>query len=232
MRQGGHTVSQYARDVHEVLEVLDVRNATAIGWSMGSLVAWDYVLQHRDNSRITGVVVVSQGPSDFTQPDWPYGIADAQGLAGFHQAVQADSAGFLGGFIPLLFADELAPADAERLHASIRTIAPNTASAILVDQTLRDYRDAIPGIATPHLLVWGTDEKVIAVESGRWLHEKDIARCGSSPMRLPPPSETGWKGIEVAPALCWHLSSADAITRVIENGEHPPLRTTHQADDW
>lgn len=51
-------------------------------------------------------------------------------------------------------------------------------------------------------------------------------------MRLPPPSETGWKGIEVAPALCWHLSSADAITRVIENGEHPPLRTTHQADDW
>jgi non-heme chloroperoxidase len=40
---------------------------------------------------------------------------------------------------------------------------------ILVDQTLQDFRDVIPSFTTPHLLVWGSDEKVIKQASGDWL---------------------------------------------------------------
>lgn len=168
---GGHTVDQYARDVHALLTVLDVRDAVAVAWSMGAFVAWDYLLQLGELSRIARVVVVSQGPSDLTQADWPHGIADVAGVAGLHRAVQSDSTAFLSGFLPLMFADALDAATHDHLLASIATIRADTASAILVDQTLLDYRQQLPAVTTPHLLVWGDDEKVIAAASGRWLDE-------------------------------------------------------------
>ncbi|MFV0405698.1 MAG: alpha/beta fold hydrolase [Propioniciclava sp.] len=168
---GGHLVEQYAQDVHELLVHLDLHAVTVVGWSMGALVAWEYLLQHPEDSRIARHVVVSQGPSDFTQADWPYGIADLAGVVGLHRAVQADVRGFLDGFIPLMLAEKPSSADHRRLLDSIAVIEANTASAILVDQTLVDYRSRVKELAVPHLLVWGTDEKVIAHASGTWLWE-------------------------------------------------------------
>jgi pimeloyl-ACP methyl ester carboxylesterase len=169
--EGGHTVGQYARDVHALLVDRDVTEVTGIGWSMGALVLWDYLLQFSDDGRISSVVIVSQGPSDFVQDGWPFGIADIKGLHGFHQAIQSDLSGFLGEFLPLMFAAELPESDRSRLLESILPIGPNAASCILIDQTLSDYRVQIPSMTTPHLLVWGSDEKVIAQASGTWLRE-------------------------------------------------------------
>jgi non-heme chloroperoxidase len=65
--EGGHTVAQYARDVHALLEHLRLEEVTAIGWSMGSFVLWDYLTQFGGH-RLSSVVVVSQGPSDLDRP--------------------------------------------------------------------------------------------------------------------------------------------------------------------
>ena len=83
--EGGHTVAQYARDVRAVIEMLDLRDAVVVGWSMGSMVLWDYLRQFADDPRLAGAVVVSQGPSDLTQPGWPYGIADLAGLRAWNE---------------------------------------------------------------------------------------------------------------------------------------------------
>ena len=166
--EGGHTVAQYARDVHALLEHLDLEAVTAAGWSMGGLVWWDYLTQFGAD-RLSSAVIVSQGPSDLTQPDWPYGIADVPELRGFLEAMQADFRGFFEGFVPLMFKDELPSEERQRFVDAICAVGANAGTVIIVDQTLQDYRGDVPAFTIPHLLVWGSDEKVIKQASGDWL---------------------------------------------------------------
>jgi non-heme chloroperoxidase len=166
--EGGHTVAQYARDVRALLEHLQVADVTAVGWSMGSFVLWDYLAQFGPE-RLASVVVVSQGPSDLTQPDWPYGIADAAQLAGYVAGMQDDFRGFFAGFTPMMFKGQLPAGQEQRFVDAICRVGANAGTVIFVDQTLRDYRSAIPAFTVPHLLVWGSDEKVIKQAAGEWL---------------------------------------------------------------
>jgi pimeloyl-ACP methyl ester carboxylesterase len=166
----GHTVAHYARDLRALLDQLEVTDdVVLVGWSMGSMVAWDHLAQSADDARVAGVVIVSQGPSDLTQPGWDHGIADLEELAGFVAATQTDVRGFLAEFVPLLFKDELPEDERDTLVDAIAGIEPGAATSILVDQTLRDYRPLIPRLTVPHLLVWGEDEKVGKLAAAEWL---------------------------------------------------------------
>ena len=165
----GHTVPQYARDVRALCERLGLERPVLVGWSMGSLVAWDYLAQFAADPRVAGVAIVSQGPSDLTQSDWPHGIADTAALREWVEALQADTPGFLAAFLPELFKEPLADDETATLLAAIAGIAPGTATSILVDQTLADYRSQIAALDVPHLLVWGADEKVGQLAAAAWL---------------------------------------------------------------
>jgi pimeloyl-ACP methyl ester carboxylesterase len=41
----GHTVAGYAEDLGTLLDVLDLRDVTLVGWSMGAFVAWEHLRQ-------------------------------------------------------------------------------------------------------------------------------------------------------------------------------------------
>jgi non-heme chloroperoxidase len=170
--EGGHTVAQYARDVRAVIEMLDLRDAVLVGWSMGSMVLWDYLGQFAGDPRLAGAVVVSQGPSDLTQPGWPYGIADLAGLRAYLQLAQDDFAGFFAGFVPEMFKNEPTKTEQAGFVKAISAVGANAGSVILVNQTLQDYRDLIPRFTVPHLLVWGRDEKVGKLAAADWLHRE------------------------------------------------------------
>jgi non-heme chloroperoxidase len=114
-------------------------------------------------------VIVSQGPSDLTQEDWPNGIASPLELGTFLEAAQDDFRGFFAEFVPAMFKTPPSTAEQAAMVDAICGIDPNAGTVILADQTLRDLRPAIPGLTLPHLLVWGTDEGVIKQASGTWL---------------------------------------------------------------
>jgi pimeloyl-ACP methyl ester carboxylesterase len=63
-------------------------------------------------------------------------------------------------------------AQVQAFVSEIKKVGANVGCVILADQTLRDYRGLLDGLATPHLLVWGADEKVVKLASGDWLHDK------------------------------------------------------------
>jgi non-heme chloroperoxidase len=167
--EGGHTVAQYARDVRALIDSLDLDRPIVVGWSMGSLVAWDYLRQFGANHRLGGVVIVSQGPSDLIQADWPHGIADDADLHAFIAAMQDDSRGFLAEFLPTMFHTAPDEATIKRLLDDIGRAGANTGTLILADQTVQDYRADIPSFDVPHLLVWGTDEQVGKLAAAEWL---------------------------------------------------------------
>ncbi len=165
----GHEVAQYARDVRALLVDLDLQGAVLVGWSMGSLVIWDYLRQFGQDNHVAGVVIISQGPSDLIQDDWPHGIADHATLGEYLDMMQSDSRGFLGGFLPEMFHTSPDEATIERFLDDICRAGTNTATLILADQTVQDYRADMPSYHVPHLLVWGSDEKVVKLASADWL---------------------------------------------------------------
>jgi pimeloyl-ACP methyl ester carboxylesterase len=170
--EGGHTVPQYARDVRAVIERLGLRGAVAVGWSMGGLAVWDYLAQFAADPRLAGAVIVSQGPSDLTQPGWPYGIADVAGLRTYLEMAQDDFEGFFAGFVPEMFASPLTAGQQTGFLKAICAVGPNAGTVILANQTLQDYRARIGQFTTPHLLVWGRDEKVGKLAAADWLHRE------------------------------------------------------------
>ena len=157
--EGGHTVAQYARDVRALIGHLGLERPVLVGWSMGGLVAWDYLRQFGEDPGLAGVIIVSQGPSDLIQPEWPHGIADDADLHGFLAAMQDDNHAFLSEFLPTMFDTAPDAATLTRLLDDIERAGANTGTLILADQTVQDYRPDIPTYTVPHLLVWGTDEQ-------------------------------------------------------------------------
>jgi non-heme chloroperoxidase len=166
----GHTVAQYARDVHHLLEQLELEQTVLIGWSMGSIVTWQYLRQFGVH-RLAAQVVVSQGPSDLKRDDWPLGLLELGELAGLCDAIQEDMAAAFADFAPAMFADALDEASRAWVLHEILQCRPTTATAILLSQTLPDARAVLRDLALPTLLVWGRDEKLVPVAAGEWVRD-------------------------------------------------------------
>lgn len=160
----GHTVANYAADVRAVLETLEVTDAVLVGWSMGAFVAWEYLTAY-DDDVVTGLVVVDESASDFAWPGWEYGVIDMPTLAEMADTLQLDQRALAAEFVPEMFAD----ADTTQqdwMVDELCRVQPNTATSILVSQTLVDYRDRVAAITVPTLLCFGRVEKLVKVAAG------------------------------------------------------------------
>ncbi len=166
----GHTIAQYARDLHDLVHKLKLKDVVLVGWSMGAFVLWDYIRQFGVGN-IRGTVVVEESASDFKWADWPNGIADFPGLCGMMRDVQTDRAAFVKAFIPLMFKDPPSKQDAHWMFDEITRLPESIASSILFDQTVQDYRADLVKVTVPTLLCFGRDEKLIPVAGGEHLHK-------------------------------------------------------------
>jgi pimeloyl-ACP methyl ester carboxylesterase len=185
--EGGHTVAQYARDIHHMLGALGLDGAVLVGWSMGTMVAWDLIRQFGTDG-LGGHVVVSQGPSDLKRDDWELGAFGLDDLFGLLAGAQDGYRAVMEEFVPLMFMDERPAGELEMLVSETQRIGANAGTCILLNQSLQDYRDVVGSHSLPTLLCWGRDEKLIPVAGGEWLAEHQPAdlvlfeRSGHCPM--------------------------------------------------
>jgi pimeloyl-ACP methyl ester carboxylesterase len=153
----GHTIPQYARDLQEFLQTLGLERPVLVGWSMGSLVIWEYVRQF-GASGLRGVVIVDQSPSDYRWPDWPHGPIDFEMLRHIMAEVQGDGREELvRGLLPMIFKELPAEDDQAWMVEEIVRMPATIASSIIFDQTMQDYRDALPLVTVPALVCAGPD---------------------------------------------------------------------------
>ncbi len=167
---GGNTVGQFARDVKHLIDTLGLEQPVLAGWSMGTMVIWDYIRQFGTAS-IAGHVIISQGPRDFAGDDWPLGALPLAMLVEILAGAQGDYAAVMGEIVPLMFKDELAPDDLAWMVAESCKIGANAGCCVIFDQTMQDYRDVVGSHELPTLATWGRDEKLISVAAGAWVAE-------------------------------------------------------------
>lgn len=166
----GHTMGQYARDVRAFIQGMGLRGVVLAGWSMGTFVVLDY-FQQFGAENVKAAVMVEESTSDYKWPDWPIGFIDFASLCQMMRDVQTDREAFARAFIDLMFKEKPGEKDVAWMLREICRPDEAIAGAVLFDQTVQDYRPALPKVTVPTLLCFGRDEKIIPVAAGEYLRD-------------------------------------------------------------
>ena len=166
----GHTVPQYAADLHAILAELSVERPVLVGWSMGAMVGYEYLSAYGKDA-VAGLVVVDQPPSDFAWDDYEFGVFTMNDLRDTNVQLQEDQAAVVGEFSQLMLHDP-DPEALKWMTAEILQVPPVIGSTILLDQTLRDYREFLPKIDVPTLVLFGEDDKLTSPLAGAYIAER------------------------------------------------------------
>ncbi|SCL19345.1 Acyl-CoA synthetase (AMP-forming)/AMP-acid ligase II [Micromonospora pallida] len=171
----GWTIDDAARSVRSVVDRLELRDVTLVGWSLGAGVAWTY-LDLFGTDRVSRLVSVEMSPRILADADWThaaFGGLDAAGAVHTQRAIWADPQGFLDNLVRGSFAagTEPDPATLQRLMAETRSCSAVSVLALWLDVLTRDWREQLTTTTLPTLLVHGARSQVYPTDVGGWLHE-------------------------------------------------------------
>lgn len=166
----GHTLPTYAEDVEAFFQARGIDEVVLVGWSMGALVGWEYV-DRFGTDRLRGFVVVEQQPADLEREDYSYGSFDFDGLAELIELTQTDPHKIADMYLDRMMKRPLDAEQRRRLFDEITRVPPAVKSAILFDQSVRDYRSVLERVDVPTLVCVGKAESVLEVESVEYVAE-------------------------------------------------------------
>ncbi|MET7495894.1 alpha/beta hydrolase [Streptomyces sp900116325] len=157
----GYRISRLAADLRAFLLALDIRDATLLGHSLGCAVIWSYWDLY-GSDRIKRLILVDQGPvaveelvpgeraeqlgAIFTMVK---ALGIAAGLRG-SQALETSRA-----VVGMLHTPELSDEDAEWLLQQNLLLPREYAATLHLDYCGNDWRDVLPRITVPTLVVGG-----------------------------------------------------------------------------
>lgn len=171
---GDHGVSRNASDLAEFLTALGIRDAMLFGVAFGGIVALRY-LQEQDTSCLRAIGLCEMSPRVMSAPGWEhptFGGFPEQAALNYGNEVRADRA-VLEGFLHAAFADPLAPDVMAAMKAQMFLTPTETVAAIIDDMVLPDFRDFLPRITLPTLLIYGRrNNPVMPGDVGRWMSER------------------------------------------------------------
>lgn len=158
------TIETLADDIAHLFEALDLKGATALGWSMGAMALW--AAASRIAGRLSGLIVEDMGPRVVNDSTWPHGIASGYGesdVAGTVSEITADWPAYVARFAPRMFAPSVRETHPELAAWAASEMAKADADAMAsfwTSMARQDFRAALARIATPMLVIHGGDSQV------------------------------------------------------------------------
>jgi non-heme chloroperoxidase len=165
----GHDYDTYAADLNELLEQLELTDIVLCGFSMGTGEVTRYLGTYGSDRVEKAVLLGAIPPFLLKTDDNPEGV-DGSVFEGIKAAVLKDRYAYFKQFFDDFYnVDRLAP---ERIseqawQASFNVACMGSAysSYACVDAWLTDFRDDLPKIDVPMLVVHGTEDRVLPFEA-------------------------------------------------------------------
>jgi len=165
---GGYDFDTLAADLDKILTELDVRDATLVGFSLGTGELARYVGTH-GTDRLRGCVIIeSLAPSFAKSAENPAGVDEAA-VADVQQAIVADRYAWLTGLIAdFLNLDEYLGSRVS--EETVRAIwnagaeASPIATRACVRGWLEDFSRDIERIDVPTLILHGTADRILSID--------------------------------------------------------------------
>jgi non-heme chloroperoxidase len=171
---GDHSVSRNAADLGEFLAALDICDAMVFGVAFGGIVALKY-MQEQDTSRLRALGLCEMSPRVMSAPGWEhptFGDFPEEAALNYGNGVRADRS-VLDAFLFAAFADPLQPGVMAEMKAQMYLTPTETVATIIDDMVKPDYRDFLPEISLPTLLIYGRrNNPVMPGRVGAWMAER------------------------------------------------------------
>lgn len=164
----GYDYNTLAGDTAKLIEALDLRDATLVGFSMGGGEVARYFGKYAESGRVTkAVFMASIAPALRHSADNPEGV-DPKVFEGIKQGIEADRFAFLETFLVNFFNKKLLGgtdiSDAA-IHANFNVGAASSYYAFLncVDAWLEDFRGDIAQVKVPTLVIHGDSDQILPI---------------------------------------------------------------------
>lgn len=158
----GHTIAQYARDVRQVIEHLELRDMVLAGWSLGGSVVLSYEQQFGSDGRVKALGLIDSCPFPFSPAEWNSHALRNYGYDALHAtfaACTADARKFGVGFTHRMFKQEPSDADVDWVVAEMLKTPVWIAEAIYSDFVMSDLASTLPSVRVP-FIVFAADSGV------------------------------------------------------------------------
>jgi pimeloyl-ACP methyl ester carboxylesterase len=168
----GHTMPGYAKDVHDFVAAMRADGALLVGWSMGSIVLWHYVMQF-GAGQASAMAFVGQSASDLTTRDYPLGILNESEFHQWMHDLQGDRRAMTEGNMKLMVKHEPSAEEVQWMTDDYLRCPAHIATVAFYHQTMDTAFPAFKKIDFPTQVHFGTDPKMYNIEQGHHL-EKEI----------------------------------------------------------
>jgi non-heme chloroperoxidase len=161
----GYDYDTFAADLAALMIELDLREATLVGHSMGTGEVTRYLAAY-GSERVARAVLVSPIPPFLRQTDDnPEGLPHSL-FEGFMKEAKADTAAWMKGFLDNFynideFAGTLVSDQAFQASWNIASAASATAAVACVPTWETDFRDDLPKLDVPVLVVQGDADRIL-----------------------------------------------------------------------
>jgi non-heme chloroperoxidase len=165
----GYEYDTFAADLNALIEHLDLTDVVLVGFSMGTGEVTRYLGTH-SSARVRKAALLGVIPPFLLKTDDnPEGV-DGQVFAGIKAAIAADRYAYFADFLNNFYnTDKLAPTrisdQAWQNSFIVATGASPYASYACVDTWLTDFRDDLPNIDVPVLVMHGTEDRILPYEA-------------------------------------------------------------------
>jgi non-heme chloroperoxidase len=171
----GYDYDTFAADLNELMTSLDLRDAVLCGFSMGSGEVTRYLSTYGSERVEKAVLMGAIPPFLLKTDDNPEGV-DQSVFDGIKEQIVADRPSFFAGFFDNFFnTDKLGGIKIigekritdEAVQMSFNVAVQSSAIATLacVDTWLTDFRDDLPKIDVPVLIIHGDDDRILPLAS-------------------------------------------------------------------
>lgn len=168
-----YRIPRLAADLRDLLEALDLDDVTVLGWSIGCPIIWSY-LELFGKTRLRDAIFVQQTPRQYFSSEWKFGHAACYDQAGLAEIIQKLTLA-PEEFDKQNFSDCLAtePEEEERamLLAEMAKSPAHARAAMMADHTVHDWRDLLPHVDLPALMMIAEKDAVLVPEGPSWVAE-------------------------------------------------------------
>lgn len=172
----GYDYDTFAADLHALIEHLDLRDATLVGFSMGGGEVARYIGTYGTERISKAVLAGAVPPYLYKAADNPEGGLDDATIAQFEAGVKGDRIAFLEGFTQAFFASgertDLISEPARLYHRDIAAFAsPKGTLDCIAAFGRTDFRGDLAKMTLPTLIIHGDADAIVPFEvSGKRAH--------------------------------------------------------------
>lgn len=175
--RSGYDYNTFASDLAAVLETLDLRDVTLVGFSMGGGEVARYIANHGED-RLRSVVFAAAVPPYLAQtPDNPEGPLTQDLADEMEKGLRNDESTFYDGFTTQFFSVDgaLTVTEAERQEAIALAHQADHHAALksMEAWATTDFRRDLEAVTVPALIIHGSGDGTVPFEgSGKRTHEQ------------------------------------------------------------